>query len=756
MSSSLKTCVLFATLLVTSPLFVSIILNAEEPLTPSNSWALSVPKDPFHEEAVLDLRHLNEPESGQSGFIRLSEDRNDFVRGDGKPIRFWSIGTSVYEYSPEEMDQHCRWLSKLGVNLIRLHVTICRVEEGAKITDLNEKVISGCYRMIQAAKQNGIYVILSPYYPHYGLPESWGLEGGKQRSVGLLFFNPKLQEAYRGWTREFYSRVNPHTGLAIKDDPTVAMLQIQNEDSMLFWTTNAIHKAQWKNLTRLFCQWLEKKHGSLSQAKEAWGPKAMTLPEDDLEAGTLGCLQIYHLTVDASHPDQARRVRDTAMFLGELQREFYSEMGRFLREEVGCQQLLNASNWRTANDARLKAIERYSYHALDFDAENEYVGSDFQHQGHDANYRIDAGHYLVNESVLPKPFEMCTNWRQEVGHPFMATETAWKNPNRYQSEGPFLVAAYQSLNGVDAICWFNCLTSGYEVDPLRPYWKVDGQLSVHKWNHCYPAMMAGFPANALLYRRGDLKQAEPVVHEVRSMDAIWNREPNRIDDNETHGDKRNLPELSPGWTPANDQVNRVAFQIGPVTTELGGDPEKSTPIDLKPFFNPQAGTIQSATGELVWNYRKQFCTMDSPQAQGVTGFLAASGGKFKLRDVVIESENEYATINIVSLDDRPISESKKVLVQVVTVNRLTDFSTKPASFTIGKGDAAYEVDGEQIVTVGKPPFRIANTRVSVTIENPQLTSVSYLDINGYKTATEKVTDGRVTLPTNTIYAVLHR
>ncbi len=46
---------------------------------------------------------------------------------------------------------------------------------------------------------------------------------------------------------------------------------------------------------------------------------------------------------------------------------------------------------------------------------------------------------------------------------------AWKNPNRYQSEGPFLVAAYQSLTGLDGVAWFSCQTPGYETDPAQAF-----------------------------------------------------------------------------------------------------------------------------------------------------------------------------------------------------------------------------------------------------------------------------------------------
>ena len=730
-------------------------LGAEEiPLDDSNSWPFSLPDDPFADDALLDLRHLNETQSGQSGFIRLSEDKNDFVRGDGEPIRFWAVGTDAWKFSAEEMDEHCRWLAKLGVNLARLHVTICRKEEGSAITDLNQDIIDGCHRFIKAAKDHGIYVIISPFYAHFEIPESWGLDGGKQSAEGVIFVDPKLQEAYRGWTRAFYASENPHTGLSIAEDPTVAILQIHNEDSLFFWTSARLAEPQKKRLGRSFAKWLAKKYGSADAAFTAWGDVRAhehDAPDEDI----VGVFDIYFLTQDWKG-GMAKRIRDQSQFFAELQHDFYQQMGDYLRDELGCRQLLNATNWRTADDTKLKALERYSYHALDIDAENEYVGSDFQHKGEDANYRINPGHYLVNESVLPKPFEMCTNWTQEEGHPFIATETAWKNPNRYQSEGPFLVAAYQSLNGVDGICWFSCQTPRYEENPLKSFWKMGDQFATHKWNHCYPAMMAGFPANALLYRKGYLEQAEPVVIDARPFDDLWDRKPPRITDNETNGDQRNPPDLQPGWQAPEGKVNRVAYQVGAVHSKLGGDADEIKVAEevLAENFDSAAGTIRSSTGELLWNYRDEICTMDAPKAQGVTGFLKRNGGRFELSYVEIESSNRYATINVVALDDRPISKSEKVLVQVVTVNRLTGWTTEDATFTVGKGDSAYEVEGEQIVRTGEPPFRIANTEVSVRVRNPALKKATVLDINGYPADTVELTDGLVELPASAMYLVL--
>lgn len=146
--------------------------------------------------------------------------------------------------------------------------------------------------------------------------------------------------------------------------------------------------------------------------------------------------------------------------------------------------------------------------------------------------------------------------------------------------------------------------------------------------------------------------------------------------------------------------------------------------------------------------------MSSPKAQGVTGFLKRNGGKFDLPDTTIQSQNEYATINLVSLDNQPLSASRKVLVQSVTTNRLTGYQTKDATITLGKGDKAQQIQGEQIVRIGKPPFRIENTLATVTFRNPALNKATQLDINGYPKAQLEIQGGKVELPKDAVYVVL--
>ena len=55
---------------------IAIIAN---PAIAQNLWTINYPKDEFTDDALLDLRYLNENVAGQNGFIQLSEDGEGFV-----------------------------------------------------------------------------------------------------------------------------------------------------------------------------------------------------------------------------------------------------------------------------------------------------------------------------------------------------------------------------------------------------------------------------------------------------------------------------------------------------------------------------------------------------------------------------------------------------------------------------------------------------------------------------------------------------
>lgn len=359
----------------------------------------------------------------------------------------------------------------------------------------------------------------------------------------------------------------------------------------------------------------------------------------------------------------AARVADQVHFFADTQKAWYADITRYYKDTLGCGQLVNASNWFTADPVKLNDAERYTYTAADVVAVNKYYDGGV-HQGPDAGWRIDPGDHFNNVSALTNPRGLPTNLKQVVGHPMIITESSWVAPLGYQSEGPFLMAAYQSLTGVDTFYWFSMDGSdGYVTNPQFPWAQVNGQYGLNKWSANVPPIMGGFPACALMFRLGYLQQGAPVVHEERPLADLWERkspliaedgsfDPNRAG---TAVKQSNIPE---GAAP-------YAFLVGPVEVKYGGSPALTHVADLTPYIDTKNQIVRSETGEIRLNYGQGLCTLNAPNAQGATGFLSKAG-PIALGDVSITSGNPYATVAVVSLDSQPLKTSRKVLVQVTT------------------------------------------------------------------------------------------
>lgn len=721
---------------------------------PDDTWPFTYSKDPFTPDALLDLRTLNEQTAGEKGFVRLTPDGNDFALGDGKPVRFWAVNTTVYRQEAEDLERHARFLAKIGVNLVRMHGSISPKGEGKRITDVDEAEIDRCWRLVAAMKKQGIYTTISPFWAnggHAGTAASWNLEGygDKADLWGLMFFDDSLQRAYKTWVKALYTRPNPYTGVALRDDPAVAIVQVKNEDSLLFWTTQGMKPVQLERLGQKFGQWLVQKYGSLQAAKTAWGGASHA--KDDFAANKVGIWNVWEMTQPQQGP-KAKRVRDELQFFAETQRAFYADIANYYRNELGCKQLINANNWTTADPVKLGDIERWTYTAADVLAVNKYYNGG-PHLGSNNGWRIDPGHFFEGRSALRNPLALPTNLKQVAGHPHLITESTWVNPLGYQSEGPFLMAAYQSLTGVDAFYWFSADTPAFNLDPYIPWANLSGgQKPLHKWP-LFPAVQSGFPAAALMYRRGYLQPGATVVHEERSLENLWDRTTPLLTKGKTfdpNRDKTNFAEGSAVKTP----VDPLAFLVGRVEVRYNGDPANNKVADLSRFIDPAKKTVTSTTGEIRLNYETGVCIVNAPKVQGVTGFLSQAG-TIQLRDVAIRSGNDYATIFVVALDDKPLGSSRKILVQVGTPMRPTGWTTEQTAFPSEDGKTTYQ--GHRIVSTGKMPWRVVKADVTLTLKNPELRKATALDTAGYAKGAVQTTVGetfQLTLSPDTLYVVL--
>ena len=740
---------------------------------PGAGWTFNPQNDAFSEDAILDLRFLNEDEAGQSGFIGLSEDGECFVDGNGVPIRFWASGGAGLSenLSSIELSYYARFLAKRGVNIIRYHAEISPDESETDFNIPNMEEIDNIWRAVAAFKKEGIYVVISPHWPYAieNPPVEWGFGeytgNGTAKPWGALYISETYQEAMKSWVSVLYGETNPYTGIALKDDPSVAIIQMLNEDGIFFWTINSL--ANWPDqmaiMENLFYSWLISKYGTIESAYAAWNND--TNPNDNINNQRMGIENIWVATLSVDDPNlpgdvSQVRISDQIQFMAEQQRSVYEEFYDHYKVTLGCKQLINTTNWKTASSLYLNDAERWTNAAADVVAVNRYVSPTHvnpNNAGYDG-YRIDPGDYYIGESVLKNPNKLPISSKQVDGHPFIVTESGWNLPAKYQAEGPWLIAAYSSLNGVDAFFWFNPSHQGFDDNPYYDFWREYENINTYpmfRWTSSIPGTTALYPASAYIFRKGLIQESDPVVLEQRPLQSIWDRELPVIA--EENGFDPNRDSYGNQNDPTETEVIPFAFLTGKVKVAYGGDGNTVIDAQINTLVDLGNKTIGSSTGELKLDYGKGLATMSAPMAQGATGFFSdgESTQDVELPDITLSVKNEYAAISVVSMEDTPLGNSGKILVQIGTVYRPTGWVEQPAQFEPSSGDVR---DGFQIINTGRMPWKAANNMMSIEFRNQNIKSAHLLTANGEKSdeiLLFPINDGvKMYVPSNAMYIML--
>jgi len=694
-----------------------------------DTWAFLPGEDPYTDKALFDLRPLLDNVAGEKGWIR-HDANGDFVRGDGSPIRFWATGSSVFDLEPvtmERMEAHAKHLAKRGINMVRLFNAKLRGKDDATpLATPNDRAIERFQMAVTAMKRQGIYSFLTIYWDH----------------DGRLFWDPELQAAYKNWWRELLTRPNPFcpNKTPLKDDPAIAVLQIQNEDSWFFWSIQGLwrdakRKAEYDTVNAKFKAWLAKNE----------------LPDADLD------LLLWDISRgDPTHAHEPREsLKHSMRFAAEMMREFNAEIQRFLRDDIGCPALVSANNWTTANQVRLLDLERWTYDANEVIAKNQYVDiADHKNYNGREGWLVEPGCTFVNESTLRGDNwrHLPTNTKQIKGKPFMVTETGWVRPNLYQAEAPFLLSAYMSLTGVDACFWLGLSDVGYSVN-IRPW-----QVGLQKWqNHASPANMGGWPAAAWMFHKGYIKRGAVVVDEKRNLVGdMWELKAPVIAEDSTFDP--NQPGTQRVKSNIIGGVHFGAFMTGQVLVEYGRD-SSETVVNLhgRDPADFARGVLKSTTGEVLMDTPRGICVIDAPCAQGVVGFLQ-NAGTVETSALAIDMQNDYGAVLAVSLDGLPLTQSKKILLQTTTLARPDGWADEQAVDKDGKDVLRIVNTGGGLKNAGENRWNVKNTRGGVLIKNNVLTKATQADINFYPQAELPVQRRggslAIKLPPNALYVVL--
>lgn len=666
--------------------------------------------DPFA-PSPIDLRSLNEKMAGDGGFIRARGEQ--LVHGKtGKPVRFWAVnaGPDLVNLDPISLDFLARHLAKLGVNMVRIHGPVW----GRDFRQVDRAYLDRLFRFVAAMKREGIYTGLSIYFPlwlQFG-PESGFAGYTGKHPFALLFFHPEFQAIYRGWWKALLTTPNPHTGRPLNAEPAVAIAELVNEDSYLFWTFQpyeAVPAEQMALLERQFGDWLKGKYGSLERAFAAWGGKPVR--GDNAAAGRAGFMPLYEV-----FNTRDRRAQDTATFLTVSQQRFFERSTEYLKEELGFRGAVVASNWITASASILGPLDKYSNTVADAMDRHGYF--DPLHEGERASYSLSRGDRYDDRSALlfqPRKAGETPDFSLPImdigynGKPSLISEVNWPMPNRFRADLPLLAAAYGALQGTDGTFLF--ALSG-------PTWQqVPSKFSIQT-----PVIMGQSPAAALIFRKGLVKPGAPVVEvslkptELFALKGAPVVAPVNLEELRA----RDIPAGQTAEVARLERIDPLAHLVGKVSVRFAEKDGKSRVADLSRFIDRGARTVRSQTGELLWDYGAGRVTVNAPAAQGVTGFLQKAGA-VSLRDVTIRGGMEYGTVLLVALDGRPLRESGKMLLQVMSEDSNYGWEAP------GSGPREIKSTGAAPIVVKK-----MSGTVSLPRKDADRLRVTALDFNGYR------------------------
>ena len=667
-------------------------LAKEEVRTDTTGWFEFAPSWTARPKAsVVDCRGLGDGPAGGHGFIEARGD--GFVFEDGTPFIGWGINATWMFPTHEESEVLAENLSWMGVNVFRNTIddvggrwSVFGRGEHESTRQLDPEAMDRFDYLVSCLKKQGIYVYLTLRWTR-GFVAGDGVDPDCSDALAS-FLLPANRELEKEYARQLLTHVNPYTGLAYKDEPAIAAIEIINERTLFHDFKFGIPACVKPAFDRLWNAWLLERYGSREALAKAWSDEdgRTNLGEDeDPSAGTVRRpekVQIVMRFPPVTEMGWRGRVYDARRFLLEVQRRHFAHMRDYLRS-IGARQLIGLSDLQCslpdlAVGKLAGFVDYHMYaHVWAVDARNPSVWFGSQ-QSQLRSFDYNFVSRLAQASVR--------------GCPMVFGEINQLAFNETRPEAIALVAAYGCFQKWNAPMWYNFAHhNSYGSE------KIAGP-------HEFRADMARyglFPACATIYRKRLVSAARKRVDVLLSEEDLIAEQPwgwVRNDEGKAHPDApfMALPYLygirncltegvyeggadlaaSSGRTAGGFEVPRDVPYLR-VTPEMVAD--KANPRESQWFARMVMERLGGAearwdlsrdrdhafvsdTGELTIDFAAGTLLIDAPAAQGICGSQRAVA----LKDVSIDCASPgTAYILLVATDGEPLSRSERILLTAV-------------------------------------------------------------------------------------------
>ena len=651
--------------------------------------------------SALDVADgIGEKQAGKFGRVKISDDGHfEFENRPGVPVKFkgtnWRPGDGFGGKikTHEDIDELARMTRKQGYNLIRWRISMRKNEFEApyKLKEFNKDLYDYFF---YAFAREGVYAHFNLASHDLGNPSfKWDDRGDVK--ILMFFGEPSVRRDWRKLVHMELNLVNKYTGKKWKDDPSIATTEYFNEIELGPVALARASAPVKKFVNEKFRQYLKETYKDFG----AWSETAAQIPNlksmksfDDVKASELA----------SSQPDFARFMIKSGMQM----REFCENV---VRNEEGFKAPLHQHN----------CVRSTAFAAMSADA-GSYTALNVYHN-HPSKY-MDKGSVVgANSSVG----NFADYWRaaaakRVAGRPLMLSEWQHCHWNPLKHEAGVLFPAYSSLQG------FDNLTVHDVAIAKAPYPLGSFEVAAS------PVFRANEFLSYALFYRGDAKKSPNRVDVVYDKNYIEesNEIGNGINAEQSKialltGFALEFPSLNKISDLKNVKVREADIKMSPVGSSAtwsaanfastgAGDKKfdmSETAQTLREkgilpkenITDPKKGIFQSDTGEITMRAKEELVKVVTAKTEAVA--LKHATTNEKLGRATVISTSVPAAFAVVSVDDRPLSRSERMVLVYNTDDISTDFGVS--------------TDRSTLISRGKLPILMQVGKLSAELKLPE-------------------------------------
>jgi hypothetical protein len=627
---------------------------------------------------VVDMSFLNAGAAGENGFVTLKN--GHFADGKGDRIRFFGTNLTFSSAFPdkETAKNIAGRLKKLGMNVVRFHHMDNQSAPGGiwdkDKKDLDPGQMDKLDWLVYQLKIHGVYSNINTHVSRNYPGSDYKIDNLHYGKSVDQFYRPYI-EMQKDYAKKLLTHRNPYTGNTYANEPAVAFVEVNNENSLLSnWSLipeyNKMHQDA---LTGLWKKWLSSN------------------PKYSKSGGTNSDL----IGIIKNYKDKTTNLQKEMLwgFLSETELSYAKEMTGYYKNDLKIHAMLAQTQ---ASYSGVEGVNRESQVSDFIDMHSYWEHPNFPGQSWSStNWKIRNSSMVSDK----KGGTLISFGQHRVeGMPLTISEYDHPAPSLYCAEMfPMLnsVAAFQDFDGI------------YHFTFDAPYDK--GRIDNFFSSAGHPLKQIFVPVGAVLFRMAAVQAGQHAVTLDLPSDSVLGQLVKFGDKLRLHGSNMNYIWKEAGSTNALIALHRMNVNMKAKELKLSEPvPEPSTPWT-------------SDTGEIIWNNSdsaKAVFEINALSAKAAVGYIGGKSIELGNVNIAMDStQNNWATITLTALDGKPIEKSSRILLVAAGRVENTDWKWDKDKTTLG-GDW------------GNSPTRAEGIPAKLMFRNMDKFSVHALDPSG--------------------------